>query len=242
MVTDEQQYESHGDMTDIHPLTLRWRIHEGQIPLRRRHLRSLESFALPDPLMAWLLQRLEWAVDNLLDKDKDGVLVLSIDPQKDVVASLDTLREQPRLTRDNLVVKDGLVAGAQHEGAPLEGSVWSERDGVLHVSCEELVTATGTLARDLAQTLGLPLELRPQKLAEIDAADAVFLISDEFGFIPFGDAFASKASSVSVSEPVPEPAASSEPLSEPAASPESTPIPVVASATARIEECFAKLW
>jgi hypothetical protein len=164
--------------------------------------------------MAWLLQRLEWAVDNLFNRDKDGVLVLSIDPQKDVVLSLDELRAPPRLTSDNLVAEGDLVTGAQHEGAPLEGSVWSERNGVLYVSAEELVTATGTLARDLAQTLGLPLKLQPQTPAELAAASTVFLISDEFGFIP---------------------------LKVPLKTPSSSAIQT-APATARLEQCFASLF
>jgi hypothetical protein len=143
--------------------------------------------------MAWLLQRLEWAVDNLLGKDEECILVLVIDPEKDVAVSLDALREKPVLTRDNLVIEDGFVTGAWHEGVPLEGSVWFEYDDTLHASCEELLTATGTLARDLAQTLKLPLEVCPQKALDIQTETAAFLISDEFGFVPIQDTFATAA-------------------------------------------------
>jgi hypothetical protein len=205
-------------MVDRYPLTLRWRVHEGQIPLRQRHLRALKALNLPDPLMAWLLQRLEWATGSLLNKEEEGVLVLSIDPEKDVVVSLDAVREKPMLTSEHLVIEDGFVIGVQCEGTPLEGSVWFEYGGMLYASCEELTTATGTLVRDLAQTLGLPVEVCPQRSACATAAPAttsatatpattaIFFISDEFGFVPIHNALAPS------------------------------------SATARIEECFAKLW
>jgi hypothetical protein len=186
--------------------------------LRQRHLRALKTLNLSDPLMAWLLQRLEWATDRLLNKDDEGVLVLSIDPEKDVVVSLDAVRGKPMLTSEHLVIEDGFVTGVRHEGVLLEGSVWFEYEGVLHASCEKLTTATGTLVRDLAQTLGLPVEVCPQRSACATAAPAttsataapattaIFFISDEFGFVPIHNA------------------------------------PVPSSATARIEECFAKLW
>jgi hypothetical protein len=166
--------------------------------------------------MAWLLQRLEWAADNLLDKDAEGVLVLNIDPEKDVLVSLEAVRAKPRLTREHLVVEEGVVTGIQYKDAPIEGSVWFEYDGVLHASCEELVTATGTLARDLAQTLGLPVETRPQRLVD---ADAAFLISDEFGFIPICDTLATSARSTTGNAGN-----------------------TSATATVRMEECFAKMW
>jgi hypothetical protein len=208
-------------MVDTYPLTLRWRVHEGRIPLRQRHLRALKALNLPDPLTAWLLQRLEWATDSLLNKEEEGVLVLSIDPEKDVVVSLDAVQDKPILTSEHLVIEDGFVTGVRHEGAPLEGSVWFEYEGVLHASCEKLTAATGTLVRDLAQTLGLPVEICPQRGAAPPAspappATAVFFISDEFGFVPIHDSSVSTRPSTIDAQSAP--------------------------ATAQIEKCFAKLW
>jgi hypothetical protein len=207
-------------MADTYPLVFRWRVHEGQILLRQRHVRALKTLDLPDPLMAWLLQRLEWAVDSLLGKEEEGVLVLSIDPEKDVAVSLDAVRKKPSLTSEHLVINNGFITGVQYEGVLLEGSVWLERDGVLHASCEELVSAAGTLARDLAQTLGLSVEVCPQRGADTSDASipaaAIFLISDEFGFVPIRDNSVSTHSSTSTVQSAP--------------------------ATARIEDCFAKLW
>ncbi|MCL1847195.1 MAG: hypothetical protein FWF91_04435 [Coriobacteriia bacterium] len=176
------------DTTSIAPLTLRWRIHEGQLPLRQRHLRSLEPLNLPEPLMGWIHERLEWAALNMLGSDTEGVLVLNIDPAQEVTVLLDAVREAPALSREDLLVEDGLIVGAQSGGETLEGTVWLERvDGTLQASGERLYTATATLASDLCTTLKLPLEVKPQSLEAFDSAAAAFLISNEFGFIAIKD-------------------------------------------------------
>lgn len=190
-------------------ITLRWRIHEGQIPLRRRHLNSLESLNLPAPLMGWIHERLEWATINMLNQDSEGVLVLNIDTETEVVASLEELRDPPTLTVSDLTLTDGLIAGVQLNGEPLQGVVWVEREGMLYASAPELITATATLARDLAQTLKLPVETQAQTLEQAQGS-SLFFISDEFGFIPIQQANATPSNE--------------------------TP------ATAKLQECFAKLW
>jgi hypothetical protein len=129
------------------------------------------------------VERLEWALVNLLNKESEGVLVLALDPHKDVVLSLDELREVPTLTVDDLVVVDGVIAGVRHGEEAFAGTVWLEREGTLYVSAEKLVAATATLAYDLAETLGLPVEVLPQERGSAERA-SVFLISDEFGFVP----------------------------------------------------------
>jgi len=168
------------------PIVFRWRIHEGRIALRRRHLRSLEPLGLPEPLMGWIHERLEWAVDNMLASDSKGVLVLNIDPTREVKVSLEELRETPVLGSESLQVNDGLIAGVEFKGETLAGTVWLEYDGKLHASCEKLVSATETLARDLADTLGIPLSVQLQPI-EATEGSLVFLISDEFGLVMIGD-------------------------------------------------------
>ena len=224
------------------PLVLRWRIHEGRIPLRQRHLRSLEPLGLPEPLRAWIHERLEWALANMLADDSEGVLVLRIGPDQEVTVlgdmaqeapalvpatspaqeaparvpttspaqevtvSLDPLREKPALDRNDLLVKDGVIVGAQYEGEALEGTVWLEYDGAIHASCTKLITATGTLAKDLLNTLKLPLIVLPQLLEAVERS-SIFLTSDEFGFVSIQRQPDGKA-----------------------------PI------TTKLEECFSKLW
>jgi hypothetical protein len=194
--------------------------------------------------MGWIGERLEWAVDNLFNKDSEGVLVLRINPENDVTLSLDEVREAPHLTTSDLLVENDVIVGVQYDGEPVAGTVWLERDGVLCASCDELVSATGTLVRDLAATLGLPVEVLPQRQAdatgandETDASDAndtndtndtrgssAFLISDEFGFVPiWGDVAAGIAETAEITE-----------TAEAAAAPP--------TATEWIKDCFAKLW
>ena len=169
---------------DKPPITLRWRIVDGKIPLRERHIRSLDPLGLPAPLVAWIRSRLEWAVDNLLCGGAEGVLCLAIDPEKDVVVSLEDVREQPELTVEYLVANEGLVTGVAVAGEPLEGVVFFERDGKLFASTTKLVSAASSLAGHLASTLGFELEVAPASRADIEEADAVFLVSDEFGYVP----------------------------------------------------------
>jgi hypothetical protein len=201
-------------------ITLRWRVHKGELLFRHRHLRALKPLDLPAPLMGWIVERLEWAVDNMFNEESEGVLVLRIAPENEVTMSLDTVRETPRLSIDDLSVQDGMVVGATHEGAPIAGTVWLERDGVLYVSRDELIAATDTLARDLATTLGLPMEAQPQRLADAKQAP-VFLISDEFGFVPIQNGIGANDTS---------------------GEKEGSDVSTSVSPTERLRECFAKLW
>jgi hypothetical protein len=165
------------------PIILRWRIHNGELSLRRRHFRALDKLELPGPLRGWIHERLEWAIANMLSKDTEAVLVLSIDPQAEVTLSLDELQEVPSLGFDDLVIEDGLVRGVQKNGQSIAGTVWTEREGVLYASQTELNNATDTLARDLAETLKISAIIELQKPEEIKHS-SIFLISDEFGFVP----------------------------------------------------------
>jgi hypothetical protein len=133
--------------------------------------------------MGWIQERLEWAVDNMLNQDSECVLVLNIDPESEVVASLEELREPPTLTPNNLVIQNGFITGVQLTDQPLQGTVWSERASTLYASTNTLITATDTLASDLAQTLKIPVEVHPQSLEQATTG-SLFLISDEFGFVP----------------------------------------------------------
>ena len=136
-------------------LELRWRVHGGQLLLRRRHMRALEPLGLPDPLMGWIHERLEWALGSMLGGGAavagaggglagdaggglagggaegagggEGVLVLRVDAGTEVTMTLEGLREKPRLSRRDLVVVDGFVIGVRYEGQPLAGTVWLER-------------------------------------------------------------------------------------------------------------------
>lgn len=165
-------------------IKLRWRIVDGQLPLRERHLRSLEPLELTPPLLAWIRSRLEWAVDNLLTSETNEVLCLTINPAEDVVVSLEPLREIPYLTSEHLLCSAGYITGIQYEDERLDATVWLEYDGALHASTIELTTAVDTLARDLAKTLGEELNVAPVVEYAIRKAKAAFVLSNEFGLLP----------------------------------------------------------
>ena len=168
-------------------IVLRWRVCSGALPLYNRYLRSLAPFDLSAPLLAWVRSRIEWAIDHLFEKDANGVLVMTINPLEDVTLAFEELREEPVLGLENLLVKEGLVTGVQLEEEKLEGVVWIEKDGKLYASASELVTATCTFAKDIMQTLKYPLHVSPLEEAFIRGMGepaSVFLISDEFGFVP----------------------------------------------------------
>ncbi|HBT95937.1 MAG TPA: hypothetical protein DEB24_07640 [Coriobacteriia bacterium] len=133
-----------------------------------------------------MVERLEWAITNMLHKGTEAVLVLSLDPAKEVTISLDELQETPRLTKADLIEEDGFIVGVQKDGTPIAGSVWLEKDGTLYASATELYSATDTLAADLLKTLKISAIIEPQRL-EGNEWDSIFLISDEFGFVHFGE-------------------------------------------------------
>jgi len=163
---------------------IRWRIVDGRIVLRERRIRSLEPLNLSPPLTAWIRSRLEWAADNLLSDGSEGVLCLAINSDSDVVVSLEDIRACPTLTMADFLELDGSVASVCHEDIHLESVVFCELDGVLYASAHELTSAPATLVADLASTLGLPLVVAPMSREFVAGADAAFLVSDEFGFVP----------------------------------------------------------
>jgi hypothetical protein len=169
-------------------IRLRWRVADGKIPLLQRHYRSLASMGLAPPLLAWVRSRLEWACDNLIAGDADAVLCLDIDPARDVVVSLDTLRPAPLLTLHDIVERQG-VGGAPElkavlNGEGVDGALFFEADGALHAAASALTTASATLVADIAHTLGFGLTVAPASLERLRGADAAFLASDEFGHLP----------------------------------------------------------
>ena len=169
------------------PITLRWRIHDGKLPLRQRHMRALSRLDLPDALMAWVHERLEWAMINMLTSGSEAVLVLGIDSATEVQLSLEDIRKKPILESADLMVHGDTVTGVYSDGQPIAGDIWIEQNGVL-VSCvSDVFTATSTLCRDLATTLGFEVEIGQQPFPVVQKAAGrgqAFVVSDEFGFLP----------------------------------------------------------
>jgi hypothetical protein len=172
-------------METIH---LRWRVVDGKIPLLQRHYRALQPLELPPPLMAWIHERLEWATVNMLHEGSDAVLCLAINPHEDVVVSLDETRPKPQLGKENILIQDDVIVGLTYNGEPLQGTLWLEQDGALIAtltpSMQQLITATDTLTKQLVETLGIGVTAQQVSAATALTAGALFVVSDEFGFIP----------------------------------------------------------
>jgi hypothetical protein len=167
-------------------ITLRWRVHDGQIPLFHRHLRTLQAFEVSPPLLAWVHERIEWAKDNLLGSTTNGILVLAIDPRADAVVTYEELREPPDLTLGDLCLAGGATFASVKPELGISAMIVAQIDDKLVALSGAFVSATATLLRDIAQTLSIDLELASLCLDDLATAQAVFAISDEFGFLPIG--------------------------------------------------------
>lgn len=187
--------ESVGISTIAESYSLRWRLVNKTLPLYERHMRSLKLRGVSAPLLAWIRCRLEWTIDNLLAQNPEGVLCLDIDPTEDVKIALEPPRTVPTLTQNDLFVSRGHIEGVHIRDAsdgedPLDGVVWIETDGALAASAAELVSATNTLVRDLAETLGYRVTVEPVAIETIveTSVTGLFLVNDEFGLLPIDSA------------------------------------------------------
>lgn len=161
----------------------RWRLAGGKLPLYERHLRSLPRYGVSAPLQAWIRSRLEWTIENMTSEHPNGVLCIQVEDEDRVTVTVAPAREAPK-------------AGCELEALKEYGNVWFVSDGAL-TPYEEPRTATDTLVRDLAKTLGyLVLETVQTESASSaccatvcyeNPGDELFLVSDEFGVVPQGN-------------------------------------------------------
>lgn len=166
-------------------ITLRWRLANKQLVLGKRNFKNLDALLLPDGLIAWIHQHIEWTLPEAVMKDPSGVLVVDID--KDEHAIMDVVAYEPLKDRSSeALINRALSDDIQHKLAPQE-LIWLYTDGKFIVLCEEskALCASHSLAYDLAKTQRIPLEFDPQ--ASVEDADEVLLISDEHGFVGSDD-------------------------------------------------------
>ena len=76
------------------PIDVRWRLADGGLPMRERHLRSLASMGVGAPMQSWIRTRLEWTLDNMVAETPDGVLC--IDVQDDEMVTITVVGCFPR--------------------------------------------------------------------------------------------------------------------------------------------------
>ena len=164
---------------------LRWRVKEGNVLLFKRHIRELKQFEFTPALIAWLHERLEWAIANMLTPDTNAVLQLNVDPAAEIKLSLEEVEPLAAYSLDDIVYEDEHARGLVLSEGVWPATVWLVCEDDTLVACaDELFLAVDTLAEQLAQTQGMRVVVEAQNQQTLTAAKAVFALSNEFGFIP----------------------------------------------------------
>ncbi|NTU89079.1 MAG: hypothetical protein HGA54_04100 [Actinobacteria bacterium] len=149
----------------------RWRLAGGKLPLFSRHMRSLPTYGISAPLQAWIRSRVEWSLQNMTRDYPDGVLCIFVEDEDIVTITVEPSRQLPG------IASQGLPSPAELEEL---GTIWLGGTDSL-VAKGEVLSATNTLVRDLANTLGYKNGICVQCCETISES---FVVSDEFGIIP----------------------------------------------------------
>lgn len=168
--------------SDIQKEHYRWRLCNGKLPLYERHLRSLRTFGMSTPLESWIRARLEWTLENMVSDNPNGVLCIDVDGEEMVTMTIVPARKAPKLAFSGELVDTDDEYTDDAIGQP-----WSSKgDKLVHYG--PVLSATNTLTRDLAKTLGYHVEEAAAEEAFTKDDDERFRISDEFYVVPQGDA------------------------------------------------------
>ena len=186
------QREELGRTVPAQGLDLRWRLANGDLPLRERHLRSLADLGVGSPMQSWMRTRLEYVLENHAVENPNGTLHIQMDGEGRTTFEVGPLGETPTLSVADLLERGGAVVGCS-----VPGTVWLAADNSLIAATDrKLIDAAATTVRDLAKTLGYEVAERPVPSEQVRAQGAeVFLVSDEFGVVAFeghGGAIATK--------------------------------------------------
>jgi hypothetical protein len=186
--TDDQQNNVSGEPTGqadsetavTEPFDVRWRLFDGTLPMRERHMRSLAAHGMGSPMQAWMRVRIEYMLENHAVENPDGVLHIVAGSDGSVKFSVEPLGETPRITEGDLVDGTTLTCGN------VPGIVWvAQGDRLVAASEDALVSAASTTLRDLALTLHYDVDTKPVTLAQAkDDYAEIFVVSDEFGVLP----------------------------------------------------------
>lgn len=167
-------------------LVLRWRLKSRQLVLKDRYLRTLPQLGLPEGLISWIHQHIEWTLPEGSLANPHGVLQIEIDTggraQMEIV---DFVPLEP-------MGADDLIAFAKdhglHEESGIDSDVaWIVRDNkLIALTCKTpVLSGANSLVAQLADTLQIPYTFDEQEKLQED--DELFLVSDEYGFVPAAD-------------------------------------------------------
>ncbi len=168
----------------------RWRLQNGALPLKNRHLRALAARDVSSALVSWAHQHLEWTLAEGAMEQPNGVLILDVDAEGRAVMSIAPFEPLPPMSAALLLDR---IAGTEGDAVEPE-TVWTCRTGRLYVLSDEGKPLSGanSLAVDLARTLHLEPVFEghasvPDALGRLAPADECFLVSDEFGVVAAAD-------------------------------------------------------
>lgn len=180
-------------------LVCRWRLAQRRLPLENRHLRALlartvNEEPVPQALVAWVKQHIEWTLEEGSAEHPDGVLMLIVDDNGR--AAMTAGPYQP-LEDSRLAALAGRAQRARVEASTTgvaPETLWLVDDGQLVWDPGEGCAASGaaSLVAQLAQTIGLPVEREDELLERVAYGertyDEAFLVSDEHGIVAASDA------------------------------------------------------
>lgn len=185
-------------------LVCRWRLADSALPLENRHLRALgkrvvAGSTVSPQLVAWAKQHIEWTLRDGAAEHPDGVLMLLLDDRGRAAMTVGP-HESLKARSVSFLADRARMAGEEAEktGVAPE-SLWLVRGDELVWGCGHLEQPSGaaSLMRDLAKTLGIPVERRAWLAKEVldgtAAYDEVFLVSDEHGVVSASNASGRKS-------------------------------------------------
>ncbi len=171
-------------------IEVRWRLQNGALPLKNRHLRAFTARGVSNGLDSWARQHIEWTLGEGAVQEPDGVLVIDVDSQGRAVMSIAPFEPLPRLSAELLLNR----ASDEPDQAVESEVVWLAHQGSLIALTDggKQLSGVNSLVFDLAETLHIGVTLAGHEHAARDVAqlgdgDECFLASDEYGIVPASD-------------------------------------------------------
>lgn len=168
----------------------RWRLQNGALPLKNRHMRAFRARGVSNGLDSWARQHVEWTLGDGSYEQPNGVLVIDVDDKGRAVMAVEPFEPLPAMTAELLLDRVSDQAAKTVEDEVL----WIAEGGTLHALTEAAKPLSGvnSLVNDLAQTLRHDVEFAGHDAAaglvgELSGGDECFLASDEFGIVPAKD-------------------------------------------------------
>ena len=181
-------------------LVCRWRLAGGTLPLENRHLRALsrrriDGKPLPQPMIAWVKQHVEWTLKAGSAEYPDGTLMIIVDNDGHAAMTVGPYEPLSHHTAGVLANRalDAFKEAENTRVAPESLWVVSGSWLLLGARLDQPSSGTTSLVEHLADTLGLQVERREDLInevldGEINTSEGLFLASDEHGVVVANDA------------------------------------------------------